>query len=269
MAYQIRPLSFAEILDRSLRVLIDNALVLIGFSAIVWVPYQFLAAAGKWMQMVAVLLLLGLAPLVQAALTRAVVEIYLDRKITIQGAYRTAKEIFLPFFGTYLLFYVALLALAAPVGIVAALGIRGHASSGVFVLLFLVVIVVMVYLLVRWTLIGPIMIAEGRFGTSALGRSAALTKGAWWRSWGISAAAVLIVQVPVSVLSFIWHSIPIVGTRLSGLAFSVVSTYSVLAITIYYFDRRCRVEYFDLHLLAGQIRAEAATGAAPGAAPVA
>ena len=35
MAYQIRSLSFAENLDRSLRVLIDNALVLIGVSAVV------------------------------------------------------------------------------------------------------------------------------------------------------------------------------------------------------------------------------------------
>ena len=272
MAYQIRPLSFAEILDRALRVLVDHAVVLIGISAIVWVPYQFLTAAGKWMALVAMILLLGVGPLVQAALTAAVVEIYLDRKATIEGAYRSAKAIFLPYLGTYLLLYIPAVVLGVPVGILAAVGMSGRRSSpAVFLLAVAVMVFVSGYFLIRWILIGSIMIAEGRFGTSALGRSWALTKGVWWRTLGISLAAALIVQVPVGALSLIWHSIPIIGTLLTGLAFSVTACYSALAMVIYYFDRRCRVEDFDLHLLAEQIRAEGAAGnAAPtgGAAPL-
>ena len=38
MTYDIRPLSFAEILDRSFRVYLDNFVPLFGISAVVWIP---------------------------------------------------------------------------------------------------------------------------------------------------------------------------------------------------------------------------------------
>jgi hypothetical protein len=41
---------------------------------------------------------------------------------------------------------------------------------------------------------------------------------------------------------------------------SVGLAYSAVVLTVYYFDRRCRIEDFDLRLLAEQIRAEGVQG---------
>jgi len=105
------------------------------------------------------------------------------------------------------------------------------------------------------------MVVESKFGTTALGRSGALVKGVWWRTLGIMVAAGLIVEVPVAVLNMIWHSIPLLGSILTGLASSVAWAYSHTVVVVYYFDRRCRAEDFDLLRLAEQIRSEARAGA--------
>src|SRR5215831_12620958 len=90
MAYQIRQLSFGEVLDRAVRVLIDNALVLIAISAIVEVPMTLLSSIGPKVLIVTGLLSLAVVPLLQAAIAIAITEIYLDRPITIEKAYWSA-----------------------------------------------------------------------------------------------------------------------------------------------------------------------------------
>ena len=45
MAYEIRPLSFAEILDRAFRVYLDNFVLLFGIAAVVWIPSGILLAS--------------------------------------------------------------------------------------------------------------------------------------------------------------------------------------------------------------------------------
>lgn len=256
MAYQIRPLSFGEILDRAFRVLVDNADILILISAIVWIPERFIASIGPAFQIIVGLIMMVAIPFLQAAVTIAVADIYLERRMTIEKAYRSAREIFLPFVGTYLLFYLPVFALAIPAGLIGYLAATGNSSFGVVGVITLVVFVPAMYLMNRWSLIGPIMVVERQFGTAALRRSGALVNGVWWRTFGIAAAAGLIVQVPVGILTLIWHSIPILGTLLSALATSVTWAYSITVIVIYYFDRRCRVEDFDLLRLADQIRSE-------------
>ena len=58
-------------------------------------------------------------------------------------------------------------------------------------------------------------------------------------------------------LAAIWSFIPFFGPILSAATRSVTSTYAAIVIVIYYFDRRCRVENFDLQYLAEQIRSDA------------
>jgi hypothetical protein len=259
MAYNIRPLSFAEILDRSLRILVDNAVVLIGISAIVWVPERVLLSLGKGFQIVTLLLLIAAVPLFQAALTTAIAEIYLDRPVTIERAYRSAWSILLPFVGTYLLLYSMFLIGGLVFGVIVGMGrLAGMPFPLLFGLGFLVGFPLMVYWNTRWSLIGPVMIVERRFGLSALRRSRDLVEGAWWRTFGIIIVAALISQVPVGALGLLWSSIPVLGVLLSGLATSISSAYGVIAIVVYYFDRRCRIEDFDLLLLAEQIRSQGA-----------
>ena len=46
MTYDIRPLSFGEILDRAFRVYLDNFALLFGIAAIIWVPSGIILASG-------------------------------------------------------------------------------------------------------------------------------------------------------------------------------------------------------------------------------
>ena len=108
MEYNIRPLSFAEILDRSFRVLVDNAVLLIGIAAIVCIPERAVMVLGVRLQLIVLLIILSASPLLHATLTTAIADIYLDRPVSIASAYRSGWSIILPFFGTYLLVYALL-----------------------------------------------------------------------------------------------------------------------------------------------------------------
>ncbi|HKN02240.1 MAG TPA: hypothetical protein VJX23_17145 [Candidatus Binataceae bacterium] len=274
MAYDIRPLSFAEILDRSFRVLLDNFYVLISIAAVIWVPWGVLtslaAAYPIIIGLLVLLLMVWVGPLFQAALAIAIAEVYLERPITLTKAYRSARAILLPFFGTYLLFYAPfggalLLFFMLPVA-------RGIGSSAMLLLVLadFVGAFLISYLAIRWSLLGPVMVVERRFGGSALSKSSALVAGVWWRTAGVTIAAFLIAAVPIGILNLIWSSIPVLGVLLTGLARSITNTYSMIVIVVYYFDRRCRVEDFDLHHLAEQIRSESAPGnpVAAGVSPI-
>lgn len=239
MAYNIRPLSFAEILDRAFRVLVDNFALLVGITALVWIPYGFLLAIGQSVtaiNVVAGLLIVVAGPIVHVVLTAAVARVYLDQPTTIADAYNDVRPILLPVIGTYFVFGVLL------------------------VLAFIALVVPGIYLGVCWTLIGPIMIVERRFGMSALARSRDLVRGVWWQALGITFVAGLLVGLPGGVLQYLWMHIPFLGPILNAATEAVTSTYPLVALIIYYFDRRCRTEDFDLRLLAEQIRSE---GAAP------
>jgi len=261
MEYNIRQLSFGEVLDRSLRILIENPVLLIGVSLVLGLPAAMLQHAGKVAGgTLAVIYLLLVSPLVLAALTSAIADTYLNKPVTIASAYQEAWSIVLPFIGTYLLLYLILgLIFGGIFGLAFASGmaVRGSGGGGaVFVLLFLVSFVILSYLGIRWSLIGPIMIVERRFAMKALSRSSELVTGAWWRTFGILLVAGLIVRVPLSVLELFWASIPVLGGILSGLVASIAAAYSGIAVVVYYFDRRCRLEDFDLRRLAEQIRSE-------------
>jgi hypothetical protein len=239
MEYNIRPLSFAETFDRSFRVLADNAVLLIGIAVILGIPETAVTGPGGWYQLMFFLLMLAGAPLVQAALTSAIADTYLGKPVTIASAYKSAWSIIFPILGTYLLIY-AMFGLGGGAVLLLALFAKYSKALGLLVALA--------------------MIVERRFGLAAIRRSSELVQGVWWRTLGIVLIAAVIVRVPLSVLNFFWSSIPIVGVLLSGLVSSIGLAYSGVVLTVYYFDRRCRTEDFDLRLLAEQIRAEGAQG---------
>jgi hypothetical protein len=129
-------------------------------------------------------------------------------------------------------------------------------SPLLFALMLIVAIVIGGYFLVCWSLIGAVMIVERRFGMSALRRSRELVVGSWWRTFAILFTASLIANVPASALKFVWAFIPVIGAVLTAATQAVTGAYGMVALMIYYFDRRCRTEDFDLRLLAEQIRSE-------------
>lgn len=83
MAYDIRPLSFSEILDRAFRVLLDNFVLLFGISAVLWIPTAiFLTIEAKLARpgvatLVDFLVFFVVISIQHAALIDAVREVYL------------------------------------------------------------------------------------------------------------------------------------------------------------------------------------------------
>ncbi len=106
------------------------------------------------------------------------------------------------------------------------------------------------------------MIVEHRFGMTALRRSRQLVTGVWWKAFGIFIVAGLIANVPAGVLHLFWSYIPVFGPILTAGTNAIASSYGRVVLVIYYFDRRCRTEDFDLRFLAEQIRSDT-TAAAP------
>ncbi len=266
MAYDIRPLSFSEILDRAFRVLRDNFLLLFGIAAIVVVPTRVLFASGAVFGNRGASVLSGVSallagPIMHAALIVAVAEVYLDRRSSIIDAYRSARPIVLPYLGTFLLY---LIAISVATGIPIGFGIGILASKPILLVAAeLVGVAFGTYFAIRWCLYGPIIVLERRFGSAALRRSRYLISDSWWRSLGIVFVAILLANAPALALRFIWGFIPVVGPILTGATQSVSGAYGSVALVIYYFDRRCRIEDFDLRLLAEQVRAESKIAIAP------
>lgn len=237
LAYNIRPLSFAEILDRAFRVFRDHFSVLVGISAVLWLPYGAILAVGNSSRVasgIADLAFSLLFPVMSVALTAAVANVYLDRPITVGDAYRSIRVILTPIVGTYLLLYLLV------------------------ILGFIALLIPGIYLANCWSLTTPVMIVEHRFGRTALRRSRQLVTGVWWRTFGILIVAGLIAQVPAGVLQVFWSYIPVFGPMLTAGTRAIASSYSLVVLVIYYFDRRCRIEDFDLRFLAEQIRSDTA-----------
>lgn len=256
MAYDIRPLSFGEILDRAFRVYLDNFALLFGISAVVWIPDGLILACAPLIGKVATgvlstLFLSVVGPVLAAAHIVAISEVYLDRPITIAEAYRTTRPIILPLLGTYLLM---VLLFAVPAAIV--FGVAFAISPVVAAIALFPGGVIAIYFAITFALIGPVMIVERRFAMAALRRSRELLSGSWWVTFGIMLTAGLIAGAPAAGLRFLWAFIPVVGVLLTAVTQAVSSTYSSVVLVIYYFDRRCKTEEFDLHLLARQVRSE-------------
>ena len=139
------------------------------------------------------LLMLAGAPLVQAALTSAIADTYMSKPVTIASAYKSAWSIIFPILGTYLLIY-AMFGLGAGAVMLVVLTFRG--LGFIAVVGFIVAIPLLGYLTIRWSLLGPIMIVERRFGLAAIRRSSELVQGVWWRTLGMVLIAAVIVRVP-------------------------------------------------------------------------
>lgn len=256
MAYNIRPLSFAEILDRAFALLRDRFWLVVGIAAVVYLPWGVLNACAQLAPSLTLRIAIGIsaglalfvaAPVMSIAIAVAVANVYMDRPTSVGEAYHSTRSILPSILGTWLLCAVFL---------------------GLW---FLALVIPGIYFMTCWALIVPVMIIEHRFGMAALRRSRELVRGAWWRTFAIGAVAGLIAEVPASALAILWAYIPVLGPLLNAATLAVTVTYSAVALVIYYFDRRCRTEDFDLRLLAEQIRSEIRPGtqAVPGTSSIA
>ena len=125
------------------------------------------------------------------------------------------------------------------------------------------------YLAIAFSLATPVLVLERSGITAAMGRSMALTKNAWWRTFGIGLLGYLIVvlisaaiAIPLllvgvgtsGILSAATNSDNLVTIEVLSAIASIISgtiTYPFVSalITLVYVDRRMRTEGLDIELM--------------------
>ena len=185
------------------------------------------------------LLLLILLPVTVGAVSRAGIDLALGNPVTVRSAFAGVARR-----------YWALLALTL--------------VAGLAIVPLLLCFPVAIWIGVRWVVAVPALLAEGIGPLRALGRSWALTKGSWWRLFGILLLVYLLQSVvsgALGALGFpIGLAIPFIPSAVRGAIVLTVSTAAgalvlpvvYLCIVLLYFDLRIRREHFDLEQLARQ-----------------
>lgn len=252
MAYEIRAMSLAELLDSGFRILRDHFLAIAGVSAIVNVPVavgqslmQAEAEAGASFSLPAVglaftFLTFALAsPVVGAAVTHLIGEVYLGRPARIGEAFRVALRIFVPLIGTSLLVGLIMIGMT------------------------LLLIVPGIWFMLGATLVSQVMVIERRFGMTAIRRSLELMKGNRGRAFLIMVLVVVLSAVVGFAFDLTAGSLPWLGGVASGLAQAVTGAFASVVFVVLYFDIRCRKEAFDIQHLAQLVQARSEPAPAP------
>lgn len=253
MDYEIRAMSFGEILDMGFRILRNHFVLLVGLQAIVVVPIRlvadFLNRGVGTSDPLAVLVgllpvflaLLLLQPIIMAAITHAISEHYLSQSVTFGGALRFAFSIVLPLVGTWILAW-----LVVSVGMV----------------LFIIPGLILFF---AFAVLTPMMVTEQIFGLKALERSRVLMQGHKLRAVGLLFVAGILSTSLTAGVDLVAGFIPVVGSIVAGIVQGAANAFGTAAIVVLYFDIRCRKEAFDLEHLARQVESGAtASPAGPG-----
>jgi hypothetical protein len=271
MGYELRAMSFGEILDAGFQLLRREAQLIVGIAAVLYLPVGLLeggsppqASVGAGLSTLPLLRLsiIGLffligAPLVTTANTWAVGEVYVGRPTTVGRALRVAWSMLLPLTGTVLLVYLFVLVVCGGGAVAGALLARAGSTVVGFVII-LSSIVLAAYLFLSYLLLWPVMVLEHTFGLAALRRSRQLMRGSLLRGFGITFLGTLIVSVLGAILQIALGYIPVLGPLGIGLARAAGVGYTSAVLVLLYFDIRCRKEGFDLEHLAALVAREGA-----------
>lgn len=239
MSYEIRPLSFGEIVETGSRLVRDHFLLLAGIGI---VPYAPLAVTREMVGDVEdlselppdtafVVLFVTLAsavlsPIVQGAITIAIGQLFCGREISIGEAYSAALERAFGLVGTSLL-----------------------VVAGVIVGL-LCLILPGVYLMVAWMLATQVVALEGRVGPDALNRSRELLRDHMLRALGVVLFAAVLVTLLTTAVDVALGDVAGVGAVAYAVAQSIALAFYTGVGVLLYFDLRARSEAFDDEQLA-------------------
>jgi sorbitol-specific phosphotransferase system component IIC len=243
--YEIRAMSFGEILDTGFRILRNHFVLLAGLEAIVFVPPRLatdILSRGSDLTDPFVLLsgmipvflaLLILQPIIMAAITHAIGESYLSRSVTFGGALRFALSIVLPLLGTWIL------------------------ASLIVLVGFALLIIPGLILLLMFALLTPVMVTEKIFGFAAMERSWALMKGNMLRALGLLIVTGILSSALTAGVDLVAGFMPFIGSVVAGVVQGAANAFGAAALVVLYFDTRCRKEAFDLEHLAAQVESGA------------
>ncbi|MEU3844985.1 glycerophosphoryl diester phosphodiesterase membrane domain-containing protein [Streptomyces sp. NPDC028635] len=207
-----------------------------------------------------------------ALLTTVTSRAVLGRPVTIGEAWRDARTQLPRLFGLIgllILIGAVVVGVGITPGILVALG--GNADSGAGLAAFggLAAFVVVLWLMVRFSLASPALMLEKQGIRKAMGRSAKLVRGTWWRVFGIQLLAAIIANIVAAlvVIPFSFIAAAANGGGVSGLmegergwTFLIISgigsvigsmiTFPISAgvTVLLYIDQRIRREALDLEL---------------------
>jgi len=265
---RLRPLGLGEVLDDIFRVYRRHFGLLCGIALVLSVPtYVIQLVSGTADQ-------IGFATSIIGQLTRPAALIGENPpappNLALVGLMYLVVIVVVPFTMGAVTWAAIALALGQPVSVRSALRAvarRYWALLGLAVLYVLLTPValclpVFIWLVVRWAVAVPAMLAEGIGPIRALDRSWTLTRGHWWRLFAILLVAYLLssaVQGALSVFAFpIAVVVPFIPQIVRGAIVLTMTTASqvivlpvvYLAVVLLYFDLRIRREDFDLDQLA-------------------
>ncbi|MHA7241073.1 hypothetical protein [Arthrobacter sp. TMS1-12-1] len=233
------------------------------------------ASVGGVVSAVAVLLLQGILVI---PIARAVI----NQRTSFGQAWRLARGRILPLLGFGLLaFAVGLAGLALLVGIsvLAIIGLEGY-SALVIVPLVIAALVAMVWVGTKLTVAPAALMLEGAGPWTSIRRSWQLTRGTWWRTFGIVLLTSIIVSIITSVISAplsfavtllfgfstsasappdVMGSLPLIAATqaITALFTAVGYAFQAGVTSLLYVDLRIRREGFDVVLMRDHERAGA------------
>jgi hypothetical protein len=233
-----RPRDLTAIFADALGVLFRHLGTFLALSAVVVVPVQLIVSGVGLEQLTAgyddspsvvelvipaAVNFLVVTPLISAICIHALHSVAAGRSPGARGAIVEGFEAFAPIFFAIVL---------AAIGIV----------------LGLLLVVPGVYLFIRWYVVPQAVVIEGARGPAALVRSGELTRGRWWRTFGIFALAYLATLIPGLLLitplaavaestdRAVWSLVGTIATE------TVTAPFLALVSTLLYYDLRARAQ---------------------------
>jgi hypothetical protein len=276
MPEPLQPLSYGPLIDAAARLVIRHRVTMIGLSAIpflVFVPLLPLAyvtggpnppdpnVLEPWLPLLAiggliVLLVLGIAwPVTAAALHYAGAQARLGEVPRIGPALRVGWRLLWPI--GWVLTLITLFVLG--IGLLASFAAwrMYDLSPALAVLVGVAGVAAMAILVLRLTLVLPVLVLEQRRGVAALDRSAALMRGQVLRALVIFLILNLTIAVLGGVLGAGLTPIPSVGPGLSMLVQlsvqAVGTALNAIATLFLYLDIRTRIDGLAIEQLATQV----------------
>ncbi|MDX2165487.1 MAG: glycerophosphoryl diester phosphodiesterase membrane domain-containing protein [Deltaproteobacteria bacterium] len=281
MAEPLQPLAYGPLIDAAARLVVRHRVTMIGLSTIpflVFVPLLplVLLSGGPnppdpnllepWMPLIAVvglvvLLVLGVAwPVTAAALHYAGAQARLGEAPRAGEALRVGWRLLWPI--GWVLTLITLFALGIGLVCLLATWLADEAGHLAAVLIGLAGCVALAVVVLRLTLVLPVVVLEQRRGVAALDRSAALMRGQVLRALAIFLIINLCIAIVSGVLGAGLAPIPAVGGALSmlGQLFvqAVGTAVNAVATLFIYVDVRCRAEGLTAEQLAAQVLRAAA-----------
>jgi len=242
------PRTLGQILDASFDVVRRHWVVLVGLSALLYIPAAFVEAAlpedpSSALQSGAPWLLAALAftllvfPVVIAAVTEACGDFCHDRPTDAGRALRRGLALALPLSGTY--FVVSLVAVASAIPL--ALVIAFWSSLGfVRVPAAIVGVAIPFVLMLRFSLLTQVAVLEEQFGTRALARASRLIDGQVLRVFAIYLVVGLLMGLLGGAAGLALGALPAIGPVATGLVQSLGFAYTTTVGVVLYEDVRAR-----------------------------